>query len=144
MKFRLVIYFCLYLFAQNHFLEGFAISTSISYKIVWKISSVMLPMGKMEMVIFYTTFSPMGAMYLHARTFWTLAHTTSIPVGVMYLHARMFCTLSDTILYPLRAPIFILITEDWPRANRAMVTNNSTLIIGVVLIEVVLIEGFLY
>ena len=55
------------------------------------------------------------------------------PVGAMYLHARMFCTLSDTILYPLRAPIFTMITEVWPRANRAVVTNNLTVIIEVVL-----------
>ena len=33
----------------------------------------------MEMVIFYTTFIPMGVMYLHARMFFTLADTTSIP-----------------------------------------------------------------
>ena len=80
-----------------------------------------------------------GSMYLHARMFCTLAHTTSIPVGAMYLHARTFCTLSDTILYPLWAPIFTVITEVWPLANQAVVTNNST-----VIIEVVLIEGFLY
>ena len=43
----------------------------------------------MEAVIFYTIFIPMGAMYLHARMFFTLAYTTSIPVGAMYLHARM-------------------------------------------------------
>ena len=34
--------------------------------------------------------------------------------------------------------------EVWPGANRAVVTNNSTVIIKVVLIEAVLIEGFLY
>ena len=73
-----------------------------------------------------------------ARTCWTLAHMTSIPVGVMHLHARTFCTLSDTILYPLRVPIFTVITEVWPRANRAVVTNNLTMII-----EVVLIKSFL-
>ena len=81
----------------------------------------------------------MAAMYLHARTFCTLAQTTSIPVCAMYLHASTFCTLSDTILYTLRANIFVVINEVWPRANQAMVTNNST-----VLIEVMLIEGFLY
>ena len=37
------------------------------------------------------TFIPMHAMYLHARTFFTLPDTTSIPMGAMYLHARMFC-----------------------------------------------------
>ena len=62
-----------------------------------------------------------------------------IPMGVMYLHARTFCTYSDTILYPLRAPMFTVITEVWPRANRAVVRNNLT-----VIIEVVLIKGFLY
>ena len=48
------------------------------------------------------------------------------------------------ILYPLPAPIFTVITEVWPRANRAVVTNNSTVRIKVVLIEVVLIKGFVY
>ena len=72
-----------------------------------------------------------SAMYLHARMFCTLAHTASIPEGVMYLHARTFCALSDTILYPLRAPIFTVITEVWPGANQAVVTNNSTMIIEV-------------
>ena len=43
------------------------------------------------------------------------------------------------ILYPLRAPIFTGITNVWPRSNQAVVTNNST-----VIIEVVLIGGFLY
>ena len=80
----------------------------------------------------------MGVMYLHARTFSALAHTTSIPVGAMYLHARTFCTLSDTILYPLWAPIFTVRTEVWPCANQAVVTNNSTVIIEVVLIKVML------
>ena len=89
---------------------------------------------------------PMGVMYLHARTFVTLTDTTSIPIGAMYLHARMFCTLaymtfiplgamyfmqelsvfSDTILYRLWAPVFTVITEVWPSANRAVVTNNLT------------------
>ena len=40
--------------------------------------------------------------------------------------------------------IFTVITEVWPRANRAVVTNNSIVIIEVVLIDVMLIEGFLY
>ena len=35
---------------------------------------------------------PVGAMYLHARTFCTLTDMTFIPMGVMYLHARRFCT----------------------------------------------------
>ena len=36
-----------------------------------------------------------------------------------FLHARTFFTLADTI-----TPIFTMLTEVWPRANRAMVTNN--------------------
>ena len=41
----------------------------------------------METVIFYTTFIPMGVMYLHARIIFTHSDTTSIPMGTMYLHA---------------------------------------------------------
>ena len=48
----------------------------------------MLPVGNMEMLIFYTTFIPMGVMYLHARTFWILAHTSSIPMGAMNLYMQ--------------------------------------------------------
>ena len=95
---------------------------------------------RMFCTLAHMTSIPVAVMYLvHARTFCTLAHTTSIPMGAMYLHARTFCTLSDMILFLLRAPIFTVITEVWPRANWAMVTNNLTMII-----EVVLIEGFLY
>ena len=36
---------------------------------------------------------PMDAMYLHARTLYTIADTTFIPMGVMYLHARTFIGL---------------------------------------------------
>ena len=50
----------------------------------------MFPMVNMETVIFYKTFIPVGAMYLHKRTFFILYDTTSIPMGAMYLHARMF------------------------------------------------------
>ena len=210
----------------------------------------------METGIFYTTFIPIGAMYLYMQEHSVLTHTTSIPVGGMYIHARMFCTLahdfytrgcdefpcwtehfhvgqkrsvhsthnfytswfnvficknvlythsyyfhthgcdvftcknilntrshdfytcgwdvftgknvlyissynfytsgcnvftcknvctlSDTILYPLRAPIFTMITKVWARANRAVVTNNLTVIIEVMLIKVVLTDGFQY
>ena len=41
------------------------------------------------------TYIPVGAMYLHARTFCALTDTTVIPAGEKYLHARMFCTLTD-------------------------------------------------
>ena len=79
----------------------------------------MLPMGNMEMVIFFTTFIPMGVnrvmhfswknvlythsyvfytlgcnVFIHARTNCTLAHTTSLPVVAMYLHARTFWALA--------------------------------------------------
>ena len=47
--------------------------------------------------------------------------------------------LSDAILYPLQAQILTVITKVWPRANRAVVTNNKTMII-----EVMVIERFLY
>ena len=35
-------------------------------------------------------------MYLHARTFCTIADRTFIPMGVMYFDSRMFCTLTLT------------------------------------------------
>ena len=54
-----------------------------------------------------------------------------------FLHARTFFTLVDMI-----TSIFTVITEVWPCANRAVVTNSSMVIIEVVLIEAVLFEGF--
>ena len=55
----------------------------------------MLSVGKMETEIFYTTFIPMGVMYLHARTFFTLADTTSIPMGqCIYMCKNVLYTLS--------------------------------------------------
>ena len=65
----------------------------------------MLPMGNMEMVIFYTyNFYTHGCnVFIHARTFCTLAHMTSIPVGAMYLHAKMFCSLAHTSSIPMGA-----------------------------------------
>ena len=64
------------------------------------------------------------------------AHKTSIPVpvGAMYLHMQ-----ERSVHSLIRPPIFTVITEVWPPANRAVVRNNLT-----VIIEVVLIEGFLY
>ena len=56
-----------------------------------------------------------------------------------FLHAIIFFTLTDMIV-----PIFTVITEVWPRANRVVVTNNSTAIIEVMLIGAMLIDGFLY
>ena len=44
----------------------------------------------------------------------------------VFIHARTFFTLADTI-----TPIFTVVTEVWPRANRAMVTNNFTVIIKI-------------
>ena len=46
---------------------------------------------------------PVSGMYLHARTFFTLADTTSIPMGVTYLHARMFCALACMSSVPMGA-----------------------------------------
>ena len=43
----------------------------------------MLTVGNMGMVIFYTTFIQMGAMCLHARTFFALTDTISIPMGAI-------------------------------------------------------------
>ena len=63
----------------------------------------MLPVGNIETVIFNITFIPLGSMYLHARTFFTLTDTTSICMGAMYLHARMFCTLTHTSSIPMGA-----------------------------------------
>ena len=36
------------------------------------------------------------------------------------------------------------VTDVWPRANWAIVTNNLTAIIEVVQIDVAIVEGFLY
>ena len=92
-----------------------------------------------------TTFIPMGAMYLHARMFYTLAHTSSIPIGAMYLYMQeRFLHSLIPLLFPLRAPTFTMKSKVWPCANRAMVRKNLTVIIEVVIIEVMLIEGFLY
>ena len=54
----------------------------------------------------------------------TLAHRSSIPMGAInfYMQERFF-TLADTI-----TPIFTLQTKVWPRANRAMVTSNQTVL----------------
>ena len=40
-----------------------------------------------------------------------------------FLHSRTIFTLADTI-----APIFTMLTDVWPRANRAMVANNWTVL----------------
>ena len=40
-----------------------------------------------------------------------------------FLYARTFFTLADTI-----APIFTVLSEVWPHANPAMVTNNSSVL----------------
>ena len=59
----------------------------------------------------------MGAMYLDARKFSTLAHTSSIPIGAMYLYMQERFLHSLT---GLRAPIFTLITEVRSPANQAI------------------------
>ena len=45
-------------------------------------------------------------------------------------------------MFTLRAPFFTEVTEVWPRANWAVVTNNLSTIIEVVQIDVALVEGF--
>ena len=72
----------------------------------------------------------MFVMYLHSRMFCTLAGMSSIPIcaKIFYMQEHFF-TLTDTI-----PPIFSVITKVWPHANRAVVTNNSTVIIEAVLI----------
>ena len=81
-----------------------------------------------------TTFISIAVMYLHARMLCTLAHVFYSHGCNKFLHARIFSTLAGTI-----ATIFSLISEVWPLANWAVVTNNLT-----VIIKAVLIEGFLY
>ena len=77
--------------------------------------------------------------------------TNFFPIGVnfylmrrIFLHIGLNCKIKFLPwlefslvgqIFTLRVPIFIVITEVWPRANRAMVTNNLTVIIDVVLIE---------
>ena len=43
-----------------------------------------------------------------------------------------------------RGKFFTAVTDVWPHANWAVVTNNLTAIIEVVLIDVALVGGFLY
>ena len=100
-----------------------------------------IPMGTINFymqIMFFTladtTFIPMNVMYSHARMFCTRSYILYSHGCNKFLYARTFFTLADTI-----ALIFTVIMEVWPRANRAVVTNNSP-----VIIEVVLIEGFLY
>ena len=91
-------------------------------------------MGNIEAVIFVcTAFIPMGVMYLHARTLFTLAHTT-IPMGVIYLHARMFCTLAHTSSIPMGAMYLYmqerflhLLIRSIPKAGTNFYHNNRSL-----------------
>ena len=54
----------------------------------------------------------------------TLAHTSSIPMGAINFYMQEhFFTLADVI-----TPIFTMLTKVWPRANRAMVKNDSTVL----------------
>ena len=118
-------------------------------------------MGNMETIIFYVyNFYARGSyvctckniFYTHWYHFYTHGCDVFICKNVLYtrsyvfyshgcnvfIDARMFFTLADMILYLLRPPIFKVIIEVWPHANRDVVTNNST-----VIIKVVLIKGFL-
>ena len=60
----------------------------------------------------FVTVDDFIALYTHLYIFYS--HWCN-----KFLHARTFFTLVDTI-----APIFTVLTDVWPRANRAMVTNN--------------------
>ena len=71
---------------------------------------------------------------LYTRSYVFFSHGRSV-----FIHARTFFTLTDRI-----TPIFTMITEVWPSANRALVTNNLIVLIEFVLIEAMLIEGFLF
>ena len=72
----------------------------LAYTATQGINGIRKASPDMEMVIFYTTFTPMGATY---RILFTLADTTSIHVGAMYLYARVFCTLAHTTSIPVGA-----------------------------------------
>ena len=62
----------------------------------------------------------------------------------IFLHIGLNCKIKFLLNRNFHLLIFTMITEVWPCANRAGVTNNSTVISKIVIIEVVLIEGFLY
>ena len=52
---------------------------------------------------------PMGAINFYMKErFFTLAYTTFVPMGVMYLHARMFCTLVHMSSIPMGAINFYM------------------------------------
>ena len=69
----------------------------------------------------------------------TLTLTSSIPMGAMYLYMQERFLHSLIRSCTLWGHQFLLIG-----ANRAVVTNNLTVIIEVMLIEAVLIVGFVY
>ena len=87
----------------------------------------MLPTDNMEMVIFTTRE-------------WIITYE-----AIFFTH-RLNCNIKflSQPEFPLAGWIVTVIAKVWPRANWAVVTYNSTMIIEVVLINVVLIEGFLY
>ena len=73
----------------------------------------------------------------------------------IFIHISEFITCKNTFLpqsefspagqiFTLRAPIFTVVINVWPCANRAMVTNNLTAVIEVALIDIELVECFLY
>ena len=67
----------------------------------------MLLLGNMETVIYYKTFIPIGAMYLHARMFFTLTDSTSIPwVQRIYMQGCSVHLLIH-LLYPWVQCIFM-------------------------------------
>ena len=86
----------------------------------------------------FVTVDDFIALYTHSYVFYSHGYN-------VFIHARRVFTLIDTI-----TPIFTDHTNFYTdnrslaHANLAVVTNNSTVIIKVMLIEAVLIKGFLY
>ena len=58
----------------------------------------------------------------------TLTDTSSIPMGAINFYMKEHFLPSLLIRSHTIAPILTMLTEVWPRANRAMVTNNSTVL----------------
>ena len=61
----------------------------------------------------------------------TLADTSSIPMGAINFYMQehfLHLLLIESHQFLLIAPILTVLTEVWPHANRAMVTNNSTVL----------------
>ena len=115
----------IYLYMQGHFLYAL-IQSYTHWMQCQSLKSVLSQCSQ----IGFVTVDDFIALYTCSYVFYF--HGCNV-----FIHATTFFTLADTILYPLSAPIFFVITKVWPCANRAMVTNNSTMLIKVMLIKVV-------